>query len=347
MRHKAFSIRSIVRKACALLWLAVPITLLLLLNGCSGKSGRFKMEGRFLHLNQGQLLVYSPDGGIDGLDTINIQAGRFVYETEMRNPSTLVIVFPNFSEQPIFAEPGGKVTIKADASHLREMEVEGSKDNERMTDFRQLLAKNSPMDAPRLTADFVKEHPESRVGLYLVSTYLVRGDQPNYAEALRLIGLMRKEQPRNGSLILLAKQLGQYQQVKVGGSLPAFKATTLDGRAFTQQDFASATGVVLVWVSWNYESYGHLRALQDAKDKNPALQVLTINLDASRKDCERMMRQNGITLPTVCDGRMLDSPLLARLSLNYVPDDIVVERGRVVARTMTSSDLRKKFVENN
>ena len=86
-------------------WLAVPAFLLLLLGSCSGKSGRFKMEGRFLHLNQGQVLVYSPDGGIDGLDTINIQGGRFVYETEMRDPSTLVLVFPNYSEQPIFAEP--------------------------------------------------------------------------------------------------------------------------------------------------------------------------------------------------------------------------------------------------
>lgn len=170
MTHHPFFIRSIIRMACSMTWLAVPVFLLLLLGSCSGKSGRFKMEGRFLHLNQGQVLVYSPDGGIDGLDTINIQGGRFVYETEMRDPSTLVLVFPNYSEQPIFAEPGGKVMVKADASHLREMEVEGTDDNELMTDFRQLLAKNSPLDAPKLTADFVKEHPGSRVGVYLVST---------------------------------------------------------------------------------------------------------------------------------------------------------------------------------
>ncbi len=305
------------------------------------------MEGRFLHLNQGQLLVYSPDGGIDGLDTITIQGGRFVYETEMRDPSTLVLVFPNYSEQPIFAEPGEKVMVKADASHLREMEVEGTDDNELMTDFRQLLAKNSPLDAPKLTADFVKEHPESRVGGYLVSRYLVRSDRPDYVEARRLLSLMQKAQPRNGQLVLLDKQLKQYRAVSVGRPLPNFKAITLDGKAFGPQNFRNGDGVVLVWASWNFESVGWLRTLQEAKDKNPGLNVLTICLDATRKICERTLQQQHITLPTVCDGRMLDCPLLSNLSLSDVPDNIIVTKGRVSQRTVSMEELRKRFVEEH
>ena len=30
-------------------------------------------------MNQGELYVYSPDGGVAGLDTIKIEAGRFSY----------------------------------------------------------------------------------------------------------------------------------------------------------------------------------------------------------------------------------------------------------------------------
>ena len=37
----------------------------LLLVSCGIRSGYFKMEGRFLHMNQGELYVYSPDGGVD------------------------------------------------------------------------------------------------------------------------------------------------------------------------------------------------------------------------------------------------------------------------------------------
>ena len=48
---------------------------LLLLVSCGTRSGYFKMEGRFLHMNSGELYLYSPDGGIDGMDTINTTIG--------------------------------------------------------------------------------------------------------------------------------------------------------------------------------------------------------------------------------------------------------------------------------
>ena len=263
-----------------------------------------------------------------------------------------VKIFERRSNEVTLTPTGAAIIDEAEhildrCDKLREMEVEGTDDNELMTDFRQLLAKNSPLDAPKLTADFVKEHPGSRVGVYLVSTYLVRNDRPDYAEARRLINLMRKEQPRNGHLILLAKQLAPYETVRIGQPLPRFKALTLSGRTFTQQDFRSGEGVVIVWASWSYRSLGCLRAVQEAKRQHPDLQVLTICLDATRKDCEKLLRQFDVTLPTVCDGRMLDSPLLANLSLHDLPDNILVENGRVKQRSLSDEELRKRFLETN
>ena len=52
-----------------------------------------------------------------------------------------MLVFPNFSEQPIFAKPGETVDIKADTSHLKELEATGTKDNELMNDFRKADSK--------------------------------------------------------------------------------------------------------------------------------------------------------------------------------------------------------------
>ena len=148
-------------------------------------------------------------------------------------------------------------------------------------------------------------------------------------------------------LILLAKQLAPYETVRIGQPLPRFKALTLSGRTFTQQDFRSGEGVVIVWASWSYRSLGCLRAVQEAKRQHPDLQVLTICLDATRKDCEKLLRQFDVTLPTVCDGRMLDSPLLANLSLHDLPDNILVENGRVKQRSLSDEELRKRFLETN
>jgi hypothetical protein len=100
----------------------------ILLTSCGVSSGHFKLEGKFLNMNQGEFYVYSTDGGMEGVDTIKVVGGRFTYEMPCHDDCTLMIVFPNFSEQPIFAESGESVELKGDASHLKEMEVKGGVD---------------------------------------------------------------------------------------------------------------------------------------------------------------------------------------------------------------------------
>ena len=50
-------------------------TLTLIMVSCGTDSQHFKLEGRLLNLNQGEFYVYSPDGGIEGFDTIRVEAG--------------------------------------------------------------------------------------------------------------------------------------------------------------------------------------------------------------------------------------------------------------------------------
>ena len=111
---------------------------------CSTDGRHFRIEGKFLNINLGEFYVYSPDGGVDGVDTIKLNGGRFAYEVPCRTPATLVMVYPNFSEQPIFAQPGKTVSVRGDASHLKEVQVKGTKDNEWMTAFREQIANASP-----------------------------------------------------------------------------------------------------------------------------------------------------------------------------------------------------------
>ena len=81
----------------------------LVLTSCGVSSGHFKFEGKFLNMNQGEFYVYSPDGGFEGVDTIKVEGGRFTFETECKEDFTIMLVFPNFSEQPIFAKSGKSV----------------------------------------------------------------------------------------------------------------------------------------------------------------------------------------------------------------------------------------------
>ena len=92
------------------------ILLALILVSCGAPSGQFKIEGRFLNLNQGEFYVYSTDGLIDGVDTIHTNGGRFSYQIPCEDKGTIMLVFPNFSEQPIFAESGKTAHVKGPMS---------------------------------------------------------------------------------------------------------------------------------------------------------------------------------------------------------------------------------------
>ena len=63
MKHCSLLIRH-----CTLLLLCAT---LLLLTACGTDGGHFKIEGRLLHINGGEFYVYSPDGDLNAIDTIN------------------------------------------------------------------------------------------------------------------------------------------------------------------------------------------------------------------------------------------------------------------------------------
>ncbi len=324
------------------LFFLLTITLLAL-SACSGKSGYFKMSGQILHMNQGELYVYDTNGAINGIDTIQIKGGRFAYEKPMTDPTTLVIIFPNYSEQPIFADPGEVVKIKGDASRLKELEVKGTDDNELMSDFREATVHAAPPKVAKMAADFIEKHPESRIGTYLINTYMIKTATPDYAKAKRLAKMMQQEQPHNTELAALARQLQTLKTINKGATLPAFKAQTIDGTTLTQQSLKQGTTVLTVWASWSFESMDIMRALKDWQKSDPTIHVYTINVDASQAICKRIMEQNEFAFPTINDEKMLEMPLLKTLGLCYVPDNVLLQNGKVVKRGLTNSEIRQRI----
>ena len=318
------------------------LLLVLILISCGTRSGHFKMEGRFLHMNQGELYVYSPDGGIDGLDTIKIEAGRFAYEIPCSKPATLVIIFPNYSVQPIFAESGGSVEVKADASHLKEMEVKGTDDNELMTKFRKQIANSSPPDELKYAIQFIKDHPESTVSVYLLNRYLIQTETPDYKQAANLLKILLKEQPGNVTLGRLQRQISGLGTLKVGDKLPNFTTKDINGKLINNATLANQTIIISTWAAWSYESLDFQRALNDAV-KAGKIAALGISVDANPKEVRQELKNDDITFPNVCDGKMLSTPLLKTFGLTTVPDNIVVRNGKIIERGITANTVRQRY----
>jgi hypothetical protein len=323
----------------------VAATLALLLAACGVDGKRFRVEGRFLNLNRGEFYVYSTNGLIDGIDTVKLEGGRFTYDIPCEREGTLVMVFPNFSEQPIFAQPGKSVDIEGDASHLKELTVKGTKDNKLMNQFREAIVNASPPQVAKIAAMFAADNPTSLVSVYLVRRYFITTPTPNYKEAERLVKLLLAQQPKNGELNRMQTLISTLAKTSVGAPLPAFQARSTKGEKVSQQPYNKAVVAVFnVWSTTNMQSMEIQRMLkQKVRDSKGKLQVVSLCVDPILRECNDVLQRDSISWPNICDGAMFEGDVAKKLGIYTVPFNILLKNGKIIARDLDNNQLKEQL----
>jgi len=323
----------------------VAVTLAPLLAACGVDGKRFRVEGRFLNLNRGEFYVYSTNGLIDGIDTVKLEGGRFTYDIPCEREGTLVMVFPNFSEQPIFAQPGKSVDIEGDASHLKELTVKGTKDNKLMNQFREAIVNASPPQVAKIAAMFAADNPTSLVSVYLVRRYFITTPTPNYKEAERLVKLLLAQQPKNGELNRMQTLISTLAKTSVGAPLPAFQARSTKGEKVSQQPYnKAAVAVFNVWSTTNMQSMEIQRMLkQKVRDSKGKLQVVSLCVDPILRECNDILQRDSISWPNICDGAMFEGDVAKKLGIYTVPFNILLKNGKIIARDLDNNQLKEQL----
>ena len=315
-----------------------------LISACSSSTGTFRMKGKFKNFNQGELYVYSLYGK-GNIDTIRLNNGKFDYEVQAKDTVLLSVVFPNFSEIPVIATPGASLSMEGDASHLREVEVSGTDDNQLLTDFRLQVNDLTPPEAVKAAAAFVKEHPSSLAAWYVVNKYFLLKADADYRKADELLTLMVKSAPDNRRLAALQKQVSGLKAAKKGAQLPKFSVVTTEGHKLTNANLRGELNIINVWATWNNESQNNLRQLQRyQKQYGSRLQLMSICMDGNPAECKSKIARDSLTWPMVCDGQMWAMPIVRTLGIDIVPDNILVDRnGKVIARRVSIGDIKKEL----
>lgn len=318
---------------------------LVLLTGCGPEGNKFRLAGRLRNINLGQFLVYSPDGGFVGVDTIKVQNGRFSYEREVRKDVTLILVFPNFSEQAVFASPGEEVEIKGDATHLKEMTIKGTDENDELTKLRTRLNKLTPPEIPAAVAQYIEEEPTSIVSIYLLDKYFVNAKTPDYVEAQRLAGLMLKANPDNGRLRKLKTQLDGLKNSRLQAMLPVVSAKDLDDKQVSTNQLKGKVGVISTWATWNYPSTDVQRRLRKLQKKYPQnLSLISICMDGDKRECKKRVERDSLMWSVICDGQMFQNQMVQQLGLFVIPSMIVTNKqGKIIARDLEPNKVEEEL----
>jgi len=324
-------------------YLLAFLSFVLFLSSCGAPEGQFQLEGHFKNINQGEFYIYDLEHGRK--DTIVLRDGRFSYNIAMTDTTVLTLLFPNFSELPIFAQPGAKVKIDGDVTHLRETTIKGTQANKQMTAFREAVNDMTPKEAASYAEQFIKDNPQSILCTYLLRRYFLTCTEPDYKKAAELCAIMQKAQPQNISVVRLLNQLTPLKNTKYTGKLPTFKTVDIKGDTVTNKHFSNKVGVICLWSSWNFESQNMLRLVRTLQKENATqLAVMSVSIDDAPSEGQNILKRDSITWPNICDSTMWKSPLLQILSLHKMPDNIIVDKNsNIVGRGLNNADLKQKI----
>lgn len=323
-------------------YILILLTLVLVACGPDGK--HIAIDGRLLNLNQGEFLVYSPDGATEGVDTIDVVGGRFDFSTECQREGTIVILMAGGQEIPVFVKPGKGYTIKGDAQNLKELEVKGGEENKLMNAFRKSVMQRQKGEIPvEEIKKLVEENPASPVAMYLVGRYLV-SDNTRPADVRPLISRIKAARKDDAAAEVFTSRVAELAKVATGETLPDISMTDMNGNKVDRKTLQKGTVILTSFATWDYESLNQMRRINGIKkEKNAGWTIIGISFDPAVSQIKNIMSQETKEYTIICDGKMTETPVAQTLAMTRTGIVIIVRDGKIIERSLCGEPLYQKL----
>ena len=323
-----------------LLSLLASLTALVLLTACGPSKDKIRFEGTLNNISDAEFYVLSEDGAFTGIDTVKITDGKFTYERSLSAPAVLTLLYPNFTQTYIVAEPGQTVKMKGDAAKIGEAKISGTEQNELLSDFRLKHATDIATNQRLAAMQFITDNSHTLAAVAVFLKYFAKKQDADPHTALRLLDLLKAAQPKERAVKYIDQHYRPFFVNGKGEMLPDFTARTLDGRTVSSKDFRGRELIVVCMASWQSDSRQLLRELhRKLKGSADKWQCLILSLDTDKAALRSELRIDSLVAPTVCDQRAFQSPLFTTLGFHYVPSLMLVDaQGRILQRDITKAD---------
>ncbi|MBR0433443.1 MAG: DUF4369 domain-containing protein [Bacteroidaceae bacterium] len=277
------------------------IAVAMLFASCSDPT-RFRIRGEISNLREADFYIISTDGGLDHLDTIHVVDGSFKWQTHIDQEATFTLIFPNLSQQIIFATPGEDVKVVGDATELRAINILGTDENEDYTQFRIDHFYDKPKELIAAMQGYIDQHPGSRVSDYM----------------RRHIALLK----------------GENNRLVTGKPLPAISlppdGLSSDSTTITLHPHHPI--LLVFWASWDRSSiedfYNIVKLYHQSQhqpDPKRAVQAIGISLDVNPQEYASVCRYDSVLWDSRCYRLSWSTPIVEQLSIRELPYYILTD----------------------
>lgn len=322
---------------------------LLLLASCGPDGSHGRVKGSLSGISEADIIAFVDDtivGGQGTADTIKIKRGSFSYDREVDRPTILTLIYPNFSTTSLVIEPGKTVKLKGDANRLSEIEVDGTEDNNLLTEFRKHTHGKRDAEVQREAATFIRTHAKTTAAVLLFRDLFANAEVVEANPAESLLGELKKAQPKSPSVQQLDYRLKPLLATAPGKKLPAFTATTTDGKSISSDNYDGKNVLIVFCAQWDASFYNikrHARELDDNVTSGK-LSFLFISLDTDKKQLLTSNEYDPLPGRIAFDGKGLSSPLVRQLGMRYLSGSLLVgSDGKIKARDIPCADWVSKI----
>lgn len=319
------------------------LLLMLLLASCGSGGSTYRIEGTFHDMPEGMLFIYNGDEDNARIDTIYVKDGSFIYTGTTSDVAQLMLVFPNGTEQVIFADGGQTLKYEATANDLKNYVVNGSDENKLMNSFRTETYSFTAEQTRRTARRYIDENLASPVALYLYDRYFVQDATVSAAEMRELTKMLLDKHPGNYLLLGVNAQLENRAHAAVGQKLPPLKLTDRNGHTVDLAHLTQPHTLIAVWASWKEGEWDFTSTLHRLHDEVPGLEIVAISLDTEIYKWEEFVMSDSLAIHHVCHGNAWEEPFVKQMGIRILPSYIIADKtGKIVASGTGTESMKRE-----
>ena len=315
-----------------------------------GKSEFVSLSGEIKGLGNDTLYLYGMDRMYDRVDTLVVKEDKFSAMLAVDTLVSVVLLFSDGTEYPLFLDKGNRIRIAGSDAALSALQVDGNAANVELTAFNQELKTLEVPSAKELeerAEGFIKSHPASLAGVYLLDKYFVQTLKPDLKHIKTLAEGMIGELKDRPYMRELLSRIDEEEKAEIGKTAPFFRLRNAEGKEITRSSLKDQYLLVHFWASWDSISRREnamFRRIYKKEQKNKDFTLLGISLDWEKDRWKEAIKADTLKWEQVCDFAGWNGEVVKQFAIRKLPANLLLSpNGKIEGKDLDEKAIERKL----